>query len=84
MGSAEVLDEITLVLRTSGNKPALMAYPKINVLRTELSTFVDAIHRKAPFPVPEMDVLATLSSFEAALQSIASNVPVLCNIPKAA
>jgi predicted dehydrogenase len=71
-GSAEVLDEVTLILRTTGNKPERISYPAINVLRSELDAFVDAIEGKRSFPVPETEVLATLSAFEAALQSIAS------------
>jgi predicted dehydrogenase len=77
-GSAEVLDEVTLILRTTGNKPERISYPAINVLRTELDAFVDAIEGKRPFPVPEAEVLATLSAFEAALQSIASGNAVGC------
>ena len=56
-GSAEVLDEITLVLRTSGNKLTRIIYPAVDVLRTELSAFVDAMEGKAPFPVPELEML---------------------------
>jgi predicted dehydrogenase len=77
-GSAEVLDEVTLMLRTTGNKPKRISYPAINVLRTELDAFVDAIEGKRSFPVPEAEVLATLSAFEAALQSIASGNAVGC------
>jgi predicted dehydrogenase len=77
-GSAEVLDEVTLILRTTGNKPKRIACPAINVLRAELDTFVDAIEGKSSFPVPEAEVLATLSAFEAALQSIASGNAVGC------
>jgi predicted dehydrogenase len=75
-GSAEVLDEVTLVLRMSGNKPERISYSAINVLRAELDAFVDAIEGKRSFPVPEAQVLATLSAFEAALQSMASGNPV--------
>jgi predicted dehydrogenase len=71
-GSAEVLDEVTLILRTTGHKAERISYPAINVLRTELDAFVDAIEGKRSFPVSEAEVLATLSAFEAALQSIAS------------
>jgi predicted dehydrogenase len=71
-GSAEVLDEVTLIVRTSGSKPDLTTYPAINVLRAELDAFVDAIQGTRPFPVREREVLATLSAFEAALQSMAS------------
>jgi predicted dehydrogenase len=78
-GSAEVLDEGTLVVRTTGDKPERISYSAINVLRAELDAFVDAIEGKHSFPVPEAEVLATLSAFEAALQSIASGNPVECD-----
>jgi predicted dehydrogenase len=78
-GSIEVLDETTLVRRTSGGKPERTNYPAINVLRAELDAFADMIDRKIPFPVPEADVLATLSAFEAALRSMASGLPVNCD-----
>jgi predicted dehydrogenase len=77
-GSAEVLDEVTLILRTSGKEPERITYPAINVLRAELDAFVDAIEGKRSFPVPEAEVLATLSAFEAALQSMASRTEVEC------
>jgi predicted dehydrogenase len=78
-GSAEVLDETTLVRRSSGGKPERLTYPAVNVLRAELDAFADLIDNKIPFPVPEADVLATLSAFEAALQSMASGLPVNCD-----
>jgi len=77
-GSAEVLDEVTLVLRTTSIKPERISYSAIDVLRAELDAFVDAIEGKRSFPVPEAQVLATLSAFEAALQSLASGNPVEC------
>src|SRR5450432_870210 len=77
-GSAEVLDEVTLVLRTTGVKPERISYSAIDVLRAELDAFVDAIEGKRSFPVLEAQVLATLSAFEVALQSMASGNPVEC------
>lgn len=77
-GSAEVLDEATMILRRSGDAPRRLTYPAIGVLRAELDAFADAIDNKAPFPVPEADVLATLSAFEAALASMKSGDPVAC------
>jgi predicted dehydrogenase len=83
-GSAEVLDEVTLVLRMTGNKPERTTYPPIDVLRAELDAFVDTIQGKRPFPVPETEVLSTLEAFEAALQSMASGIRVACHdSPKA-
>ena len=78
-GSAEVLDERTMILRKSGGEPRRTMYPAIDVLRTELDAFADAIENKVPFPVPEAEVLSTLSAFEAALQSMISGVPVTCH-----
>ena len=62
-------------------KPKQHTYPAIDTLRAELDAFADAIERKRPFPVPEADVLATLSAFEAALASMKSQSPVLCHGP---
>ena len=78
-GSAEVLDEVTLVLRTTGIRPERISYSAIDVLRAELEAFVDAIEGKRLFPVPEAQVLATLSAFDAALQSMVSGNPVECS-----
>jgi len=78
-GSAEVLDEATLVLRKPGSTPETMNHQATNVLSAELDAFADAVERKRPFPVPDMEVLATLSAFEAALESMASGLPVVCD-----
>ncbi|MGY4256200.1 putative dehydrogenase [Bradyrhizobium sp. USDA 4516] len=78
-GSAEVLDEQTMVLRKSGEAPATTRYPAIDTLTAELSAFADAVEGKQPFPVLEADVLATLAAFEAALQSMQSGHPVVCH-----
>jgi predicted dehydrogenase len=78
-GSAEVLDETTLVLRTSGSVAKSISYPPINVLSAELDAFADAVERKRPFPAPEIEVLATLSAFEAALASMETGLPVTCD-----
>jgi len=79
-GSAEVLDEVTMVLRKSGEKPATTTYPAVDTLAVELTAFADAVEGKQPFPVPEADVLATLAAFEAALTSMQSGQPVNCQV----
>jgi predicted dehydrogenase len=78
-GSAEVLDEGSMILRMSGARPRQIAYPAIDVLRAELDAFAEAIDNERAFPVPEADVLATLSAFEAALRSMRSGKPVSCD-----
>ena len=74
-GSAEVLDDVTLILRKSEVTPRQMTYLGVDALRAELDAFVDAIEHRIPFPVPEAEVLATLAAFEAALRSMQSGVP---------
>jgi predicted dehydrogenase len=78
-GSAEVLDEVSLILRKTGGEPQRISYLAIDVLRAELDAFADAIENKDSFPVSDAQVLATLSAFEAALQSMTSGVPVVCD-----
>ena len=77
-GSAEVLDETTLIRRKSGSPPRQISFPAVDVLRAELDALADAIEGKHPFPVSEAEVLATLSAFEAALWSMESGTPVQC------
>jgi predicted dehydrogenase len=78
-GSAEVLDEVTMIVRKPDHKPNAIKYPGIDALAAELDAFADAIERKRVYPVPEADVLATLAAFEAALQSMRSGQPVNCH-----
>jgi predicted dehydrogenase len=78
-GSAEVLDEATIVVRKSGAAPQSIKYQPIDTLAAELDAFADAIEGKRPFPIPEQDVLATLSAFEAALKSMQSGRPEACD-----
>jgi predicted dehydrogenase len=78
-GSAEVLDEVTLVLRKAGTAPDQIRYPAADSLAAEFDAFADAVEGRHPFPVPEADVLATLSAFEAALRSMQSGQPVICD-----
>jgi predicted dehydrogenase len=78
-GSAEVLDETTLVLRMSGSTAKSISYPTVNVLAAELDAFADTVERERPFPALEIEVLATLSAFEAALKSMETGQPVACD-----
>ncbi|WP_371420768.1 Gfo/Idh/MocA family protein [Tardiphaga sp.] len=78
-GSAEVLDETTLILRNSGRSPQLRVFPAIDVLRAELDAFADMIETGSPFPVPDSDVLATLTAFEAGLKSIELGETITCD-----
>lgn len=77
--SAEVLDEVTMVVRKSGAQPQTVTFAAIDTLAAELDAFADAVAGKQAFPVPETDVLATLAAFEAALASMASGQPAPCD-----
>ena len=76
--SAEVLDEVTMVVRKSGAMPQTLTYPAIDTLATELDAFAEAVVGNRSFPVSEADILATLATFEAALASMTSGQPVNC------
>ncbi len=78
-GSAEVLDEVTMVVRKSGSPPHQIKYSAIDTLAAELDAFADSIENRRPYPVPEADVLVTLSAFEAALTSMRTGQPVICD-----
>jgi predicted dehydrogenase len=78
-GSAEVLDEVTMVMRKTSAKPQTVAYAAVDALAVELDAFADAVAGKRPFPVQEAEVLATLAAFEAALASMACGQPVSCD-----
>jgi predicted dehydrogenase len=78
-GSAEVLDEVTLVVRKSAHAQPITC-PAIDTLAAELDAFADAIEGIRPYPVSEAEVLATLAAFEAALASIHCGQPVDCNV----
>jgi predicted dehydrogenase len=78
-GSAEVLDETTMVLRKSGQTPRQIKFPQIDTLAAELDAFADAVEHGHPFAVPEQDVLATLAAFEAALRSMQAGQPMACD-----
>ena len=79
-GSAEVLDEVTIVFRKSGQAAQPITFPKIDTLVAELDAFADAIEEIRPYPVTEAEVLATLAAFEAALASMQTGQPVACNV----
>jgi predicted dehydrogenase len=78
-GSAEVLDEVTMVVRQSGSAPHQIKYAPVDTLAAELAAFAHAVEGKQPFPVQETEVLSTLSAFEAALQSMQSGYTVACD-----
>jgi len=74
-GSAEVLGETELVLRRSGAAPERISLPPVDSLRAELEAFADAVEGRAPYPISEAQMLATMGAFEATLRALASTRP---------
>jgi predicted dehydrogenase len=78
-GSVEVLDDVTTIIRKSGDHPETVRHSQIDVLAAELDAFADAVEAKQRFPVAEAEVLATLAAFEAALHSMTTGQPEPCH-----
>jgi predicted dehydrogenase len=78
-GSAEVLDDVTTIIRRSGHAPETVHHPRLDVLAAELDAFADAVEARQPFPVAKAEVLATLAAFEAALRSMTTGLPEPCH-----
>jgi predicted dehydrogenase len=78
-GSVEVLDDVTTVLRMSGQDPKTLKHVAIDVLAAELGAFANAVETEQPFPVAEAEVLATLVAFETALRSMKTGQPEPCH-----
>jgi predicted dehydrogenase len=69
-GSAEVLGETELVLRFSGQAMQRTSLEPVDSLRAELEAFADAIEGRAPYPISEAQMLATMGAFEATLRAL--------------
>ena len=69
-GSAEVLGETEIVVRTSGRAPERRQLPAADALRGELEAFADAAEGRAPFPVTPAQMLVTVSAFEAVIGAL--------------
>jgi len=75
-GSAEVLGETELVLRMSGQPLERLAFAPRDSVRAELEAFADAVERRAPYPIPADQMLATVAAFEATVRSVETAQPV--------
>ena len=71
LGSAEVLGETELLLWRSGAAPQKIVPEPVDSLLAELEAFADAIEARAPYPIGEAQMLATMGAFEATLRALA-------------
>jgi len=71
--SAEMLQEDTLIVHAAGEAcPHRQAFPPVDTLRLELEAFADAIEGRAPYPIGDADMIATVAAFEAVCRSVKS------------
>jgi len=71
--SAELLQEDTLVVHVAGQaSPLRQVFPPVDTLRLELEAFADAVQGRAPYPIGDADMIATVAAFEAVCRSVKS------------
>src|SRR5438094_3451540 len=69
-GNAEVLGETELLVWRSGAAPQKIVPEPVDSLLAELEAFADAIEARAPYPIGEAQMLATMGAFEATLRAL--------------
>ncbi len=69
-GSVEALGETQVVNRLKGGKTEVRDFPKIDSVLAEMDAFADAVAGVAPYPITTDEMVNTIASFEAVIQSI--------------
>ena len=68
-GSAEALGRTELVVRKSGADPQHLRLPPNDSVRANLEAFADAIEGRAPYPIPDAEMVALAAACEAIVAS---------------
>ena len=76
-GSAEAVGETGLVLRVSNAKPQHLSFEPVDTIRSELDLFADAVAGRIQYPIQPAQMIATVAAFEAVVESMETNAPVL-------
>ena len=71
-GSVEALGETQTVIRLKGGKTEVRDFPKIDSVLAEMDAFADAVAGVAPYPITTGEMVDTIASFEAVINSIAT------------
>lgn len=69
-GSVEALDETRTIIRLKGGKTEVKDFPKIDSILAEIDAFADAVAGVAPYPITTTEMVNTIASFDAIIQSI--------------
>lgn len=80
-GSAEVLGEHEIVLRSAQSPPQTLHLPPADSLRAELDAFAAQVEDGAAPAIPQHSVLATMIGFEAVIGSIETGATITCDHP---
>ncbi|MEY4600000.1 MAG: hypothetical protein RLZZ445_2797 [Pseudomonadota bacterium] len=75
-GSVEALDETRTIIRLKGGKTEVKDFPKIDSIRAEIDAFADAVAGVAPYPITTEEMVNTIASFEAVINSIKTGATV--------
>lgn len=75
-GSVEALDETRTIIRLKGGKTEVKDFPRIDSVLAEIDAFADAVAGVAPYPITTDEMVNTIASFEAVINSIATDAPV--------
>jgi predicted dehydrogenase len=70
--SAELLYEDTVLTHAPGQAPARRSFDPVDSLKLELEAFADAVCGRAPYPIGDTDMVATVAAFEAVCRSVTS------------
>lgn len=71
-GSVEALGETQTVIRLKGGKTEVKDFPKIDSVLAEMDAFADAVAGVASYPITTEEMVDTIASFEAVINSIAT------------
>lgn len=75
-GSVEALDETRTIIRLKGGKTEVRDFPKIDSVLAEIDAFADAVSGVAAYPISTSEMINTIASFEAIIDSIRTDGPV--------
>jgi predicted dehydrogenase len=75
-GSVEALDETRTIIRLKGGKTEVKDFPKIDSVLAEIDAFADAVAGIAPYPITTAEMVNTIASFEAIINSIKTDAAI--------
>jgi predicted dehydrogenase len=75
-GSVEALDETRTIIRLKGGKTEVKDFPKIDSVLAEIDAFADAVAGVAPYPITTAEMVNTIASFEAIINSIKTDAAI--------